>query len=164
MVSDRSSHTPGSLLRVSITSDPERAARVRQAVERFARRLGFTEADAASVVLATDEAVCNVIRHGYDGAGGQPIEVMLAAIARDRRKGIEVTIEDSARAVDPDQIAGRDLADVRPGGLGTHIINTVMDEVDYRPREPVGMSLRMVKWIPDSPAGDQAADGQAGKG
>ena len=157
------SEPPVEPVRVSITSDPAKAVKVRQAVERFAEKLGFNEEDAASVVLATDEAVCNVIKHGYGGAAGRPIEVLLSAVVEGQRRGIEVVIEDSARPVSPEEIAGRDLADVRPGGLGTHIIKTVMDEVAYFPREKVGMRLRMVKWIPDSSSGGQDAGGRPGK-
>jgi anti-sigma regulatory factor (Ser/Thr protein kinase) len=58
-----------------------------------------------------------------------------------------VTICDCARQVDPQDITGRDLEDVRPGGLGTHIMRTVMDEVEYAHRQPVGMQLRLLKMV-----------------
>ena len=47
--------------------------------------------------------------------------------------------------VDPSDIKPRDLDDVRPGGLGVHIIVECMDEVTYSPRDGGGTVLTMVK-------------------
>ena len=49
--------------------------------------------------------------------------------------------------VDPENIKGRNLADIKPGGVGVHIINSVMDEIDFSRAEDCGMQLRMVKYI-----------------
>lgn len=130
---------------IRITSEPANNARVRAAVEAAARRLGFKEKEACSIVLAVDEAITNVIRHGYDGRPGLPIDVTIEPVERAGKVGVEFTICDCAKHVDPCQMKGRDLDDVRPGGLGTHIIRTVMDEVEYMRREPVGMRVCMFK-------------------
>jgi len=139
--------------RLRITSDTANIARVRAAVQAAARRIGFPEADAAAIELAINEAVSNVIRHGYQGRRGQPIDVTLEPVYRPEGAGLQVTIRDHGRQVDPSVIVGRDLEDVRPGGLGTHIMRTVMDEVEYKHREPEGMELRLLKMIAGSPGG-----------
>ena len=54
-------------------------------------------------------------------------------------------IEDLASQVDPADIQSRDLDDIRPGGLGVHIIREVMDEVTWERRSPKGMRLTMIK-------------------
>jgi anti-sigma regulatory factor (Ser/Thr protein kinase) len=59
--------------------------------------------------------------------------------------GIRVIISDRAPQVDPHTIVGRNLDDIRPGGLGTHIMKTIMDEVEYTHRQGGGMTLRMFK-------------------
>ncbi len=133
--------------RLSVTSETANIARVRAAVEEAARRIGFREPDATAVVLAIDEAVANVIQHGYQGCPGQPIEITIEPVSRDGRPGLQVTICDCGRQVDPDGIVGRDLQDIRPGGLGTHIMKTVMDEVEYMRRQPEGMQLRLLKMV-----------------
>ncbi len=130
---------------IEITSETRELARVREAVLIAAGRIGFSGQEASSIALAIDEAVTNVIRHGYDGRGGQPIEVTLAQVDRGGAPALEVTIRDRGRQVDPASIVGRDLTDIRPGGLGTHIIRTVMDEVEYSLGEPAGMRLRVLK-------------------
>jgi anti-sigma regulatory factor (Ser/Thr protein kinase) len=65
-------------------------------------------------------------------------------------------IEDEAEQVDPCTIKSRCLDEVRPGGLGVHIIREVMDEVAYECRSGgVGMRLTMVKKkISTKPRGD----------
>ncbi len=61
--------------------------------------------------------------------------------------GIEIVIEDDAMQVDPDTIRSRDLDDIRPGGLGVHIIREIMDEVSYARRDRRGMRLTLVKHL-----------------
>ena len=135
------------LARLHFTSETANMARVRPVVEEAARRVGFSEAETVNVALAIDEAIANVIRHGYEGQPGQPIEVTLERIERSGRPGLQVIICDCARQVDPEHIVGRPLDDVRPGGLGTHIMRTVMDEVEYTRRQPEGMQLRLLKIV-----------------
>lgn len=138
----------GGSLKVRISSDPANAAAVREAVGTAARAQSFSEQDVAAITLAIDEAVCNVIKHGYEGCRGKPIEISIEAVNRSGREGLQFTILDEGRQVNPSSIVGRDLEDLRPGGLGTHIIRSVMDEVEYTPRQPVGMKLRLLKWRP----------------
>ncbi|HOA75086.1 MAG TPA: ATP-binding protein [Phycisphaerae bacterium] len=130
---------------VNLTSDTDQLAGLRDTVAEAARLMGFNETAVAQIVLAIHEAIMNVIRHGYDGRPGQPIEVVIEPVRHKARRALQITIRDCGRQVDPESIVGRDLNDVRPGGLGTHIIRNVMDEVEYSIRQPRGMSLRMVK-------------------
>jgi anti-sigma regulatory factor (Ser/Thr protein kinase) len=146
---------------VRITSETAQVATVRAAVLEAARAIGFAAAEVSAVALAIDEAVTNVIRHGYEGCSGQPIEVVIDRVEREGRPALQVTIRDFGRQVDPAMIVGRDLEDVRPGGLGTHIIRTIMDEVEYSRRDPTGMQLRVLKVLrlPDKAASPAQASG-----
>lgn len=137
-------------IHLKLTSDSDALPALREHVRRAARAVGFEEDAAEQIVLAVDEAVCNVICHGYDGCSGRPIEVGIQTLEGGAVTGMEILICDCARQVDPATIVGRDLDDIRPGGLGTHIINTIMDEVEYTPRETTGMQLRLVKWLADT--------------
>ena len=92
-----------------------------------------------------DEALCNVINHGYQRRPDGPIWLNLWALDGDDQPGLKVVIEDRARQVDPAQIQSRNLEDIRPGGLGVHIIREIMDEARYEKREGGGMRLTMVK-------------------
>lgn len=137
----------GGRVMLTISSDPVRMAEVRETVRQAGQQIGFVDPDLACLVLAVDEAIANVIRHGYEGRPGQPIEIVLEPIRRESGLGLQVVICDCGRQVDPATIAGRDLNNVRPGGLGTHIIRSIMDEVEYTCRDTEGMQLRMVKML-----------------
>lgn len=149
-------------VRVELLSHPLYLCGARDLVTSVARRLGFGEASAGRIALAVDEALCNVIRHGYDRRTDQPITIELSPLGPpEAAEGLRVVIEDRGRQVEPEQIRGRDLRDLRPGGLGVHIIREVMDRVVYEKREGAGMRLTMEK---RRTAGDEsrAEDGLGG--
>lgn len=128
-----------------IRSDPAELVSVRRVVRESARAVGFDEDEVERIILAVDEALTNVIRHGYGGAFNEPIDIEINQIRRAAESGINVVIRDFGKQVDPDMISPRPLNDVRPGGLGVHIIQTVMDEVSYVPVDDGGMRLVMFK-------------------
>ncbi len=142
-------------VQIQINSNALYLSGTRELVSCVARRLGFQEEACSQIALAVDEALANVIRHGYSKAPDRPIWIGLFPIPEDGHSGpfgdkcparsIKIVIEDEARQVDPAVIKSRDLEEIRPGGLGVHIIKTVMDMVHYEKREHVGMRLTMVK-------------------
>lgn len=143
---------------LNITSTPHSLPVVRAAVERMARTEGFSETDAHALTWAIDEALSNVIRHGYQNQPNQPITVSLEAVrGPDGRVGLCIIIRDMGRQVDLDTIQSRDLDEIRPGGLGVHVIRSIMDEVEYSCPPDGGMKLKMIKYPvrpsdPSSPA------------
>ncbi len=133
-------------VRIELLSNPLYLCGARDLVLSVARRLGFSDDAAGQVALAVDEALCNVIRHGYDRRTDQPIILEVSPLGPpERAEGVRVVIQDRGRQVDPAQIRGRDLSDVRPGGLGVHIIREVMDSVVYEKLPEAGMRLTMEK-------------------
>ena len=135
------------VLNLDVTSDTAELPRVRDAVRTWTKALGWSEGQAADIVLAVDEALSNVIRHGYDGQPGHKIE-FTARVLDDptEGQGIEVRVRDYGKQVPLDQIYGRNLDDIRPGGLGVHIIRSVMAAVEYSHAEGGGMQLVMRKY------------------
>ncbi len=134
-------------LRLEMWSQPRLLAAARGMVDHLARRVGFDEVTSGQISLAIDEALCNVINHGYERRPDGRITVSIWAEACVDASGgnLLVVIEDRARVVDPETIRGRDLDDIRPGGLGVHIIREVMDLVRYEPRPGGGMRLTLEK-------------------
>ena len=63
--------TPSLILQLQ--SNPLFLSGAREMVSNVARRLGFAEEACSQMALAVDEALCNVIRHGYDKAADKPI-------------------------------------------------------------------------------------------
>ncbi len=129
-----------------LTSDLHEVCNVRKAGEKIALAIGFSAEQAAMIMLTIDEALANVIQHGYDGQKGRPIDVFMERVCAEGRVGIRVLIRDRAKQVDPASIKGRDLDDVRPGGLGVHLMKSLMDEVVHRATRE-GMELEMVKYL-----------------
>lgn len=151
-------------VRVEIRSNPLYLSGVRELVSGIAKRLGFTDESCGQIALAVDEALCNVIRHGYQRETNRPIWLSIwpvggiwgpsidaaatTQIADQRADAMLIVIEDEAAQVDPETIRSRDLEQIRPGGLGVHIIKTVMDEAVYEKRSNgsgAGMRLSMLK-------------------
>jgi sigma-B regulation protein RsbU (phosphoserine phosphatase) len=120
---------------------PERLQEIRQAVAATAAALGCAEPVVLDVVLAVDEACQNIIRHAYHGADGDIVVRMGTESGR-----LVVRLIDFAPPVDVARICPRALDEVRPGGLGTHFIRSVMDEIAFLPPpEGAGNLLQMVK-------------------
>jgi len=133
-------------VRLVLTSEARHLAKARRVAREAALRAGLDCQEADQVSWAVDEALANVIRHGYAGRAGQPIELEFAPVRRGGRHGVEVTLRDYGKQVDPATIRPRGLDSLRPGGLGVHIIRTVMDEVVYQPADGGGMLLRMIRY------------------
>lgn len=133
-------------VRLSICSTPAHLAIVRAALEKMCEGVGFDPQAAGQVVLSADEALANIIRHAYKGDDGRPIEIELTPLPRDPGPGgLRIRIRDYGDWVDPSQIRSRDLADVRPGGLGVHIMTQCMDSLEYSPAEGGGTVLTMTR-------------------
>jgi anti-sigma regulatory factor (Ser/Thr protein kinase) len=105
--------------------------RLAELAERFGEENGLPEDGILSLNLVLDEVVTNIIENAYDDAGEHEIHVMLAF------EGAELTVRvaDDGRAFDPLQRPPPDLdlpIEDRPiGGLGIHIVRSVMDTVAY---------------------------------
>ncbi len=133
------------VVNLRIRSDPEELPGVRTHVQAMAASLGFGSAEVGQIMLAVDEALTNVIRHGYAGARNRPIDLRLGKTELGATPALSIVIRDFGRQVDPDSICGRPLENVRPGGLGVHIIRSIMDEVSYECAQGGGMRLNMLK-------------------
>lgn len=139
--------TPEPDISIRIFSEPQLLASIRSLIDTLATGLGFFEKNRCLMSLAIDEALSNVIRHGYEGRRDGMIWIHIWRVAEPR--GLRFVIEDLARKVDPAKIKGRHLADVRPGGLGVHIIKETMNEATWEARPDGGMRLTLVKRLTD---------------
>lgn len=133
---------------LNLTSKTIYLCSVRVFAESMAQRMGFTHQQAGHIVLALDEALANVIRHGYHGDESKRIDVAFSHVIHDTLgPGLRIVIEDDGEQIDPANVRGRDLDDVRPGGLGVHIIRQVMDDAVYEQIAGRGMRLTLVKLV-----------------
>lgn len=139
----QSPHDPALLARLRVPAVPSSLRLIRRVVRESALIAGAPEAWADDLVLAVDEACQNVVRHGYAGGSGDLVVTLSRCPGGD---GVVTEILDFAPPVDPARVRGRDLNDVRPGGLGVHFIEALCEEAGFaEPPEGAGNLFRMVK-------------------
>jgi len=97
------------------------------------------------MVLAVNEAGMNIIQHAYNMQGEGIFRVTIYTDGKE----LTFCLTDFAPTVDKKIIKSRDLDDIRPGGLGVHFINELMDQVAYleTPKMESGNILQMKKQI-----------------
>ncbi len=122
--------------------DAQSLATLRAAVTAFARAAGLAEEAAGEVTLAVGEACANAVEHARSGdpAGGR-LRLRLAAAEGELR----VTIEHWCRTGDIPRIRGRDLTDVRPGGLGVHCMEKLMDRLEFEAEPDGWAAVRLIR-------------------
>ncbi len=146
-------------LEVEMLSDAADLRRVRDLVGEWVAACGASEKMNADIVLALDEALTNVIRHGYENQPGQRICLRGACIQTpDHGRALEFVVRDWGRQVPLDSIRGRDLDLPRPGGLGVHIIRALMDQAEYSHATDGGMRLVMRKYFSSAISNPPAKD------
>ena len=113
--------------RVHLLSRADNLKPLRSLVRELSIRQGCSEDNLDSIVMAINEACMNVIQHAYGQSGDGEIIIDFLI---DKNQLI-IRIYDFADTVDHSTIRSRSLEDVRPGGIGVHIIKQVMDYVEY---------------------------------
>lgn len=102
---------------------------VRNTIRQLAKSQDCGEDKISAMVMAINEACMNIIQHAYknDPEG----EIILEFWKNSTDNKMIIKLIDFSETVDKSKIKSRDLDDIRPGGLGVHLINEVMDKVDY---------------------------------
>ncbi len=126
--------------KMEITSAVTNCKRCRDFIEEWALAAGFPDLERGRIVLAADEAITNIIRHTYQGAPDKPIE--LAAEITDGH--LHLRLRDYGPHVDVEKLKGRDLEDIKPGGLGLHLLKTVFTVVEHH-KLPDGNEWHLAK-------------------
>lgn len=137
------------LLKLELRSHPTLLCVIRGALEPLMEMLGFSGEHTRAIIRAVDEAVSNIMRHSYHGRLDKPIEVYCNRLQRrangETEKGVEILLFDCGAAVDTTKLPARPLDEIRPGGLGLHIIRGSMDSVQYKRAGRLNQ-LRLVKF------------------
>lgn len=131
------------MIEIRIASDPRLLIVVRATVGKLCELMKCSRGERRKVVLAVDEACANIIKHTYKGDQSQTIDIL----CKGDKERLEFVLRDCGPPVDVENIRPREINEIRPGGLGTHFIRSIMDEVDYSFEEGCGNVLRMVKHL-----------------
>lgn len=107
---------------------------------------GFDDKPCHDILLSVDEVLTNVIRHGYGHKAGENDKDKIHVSFADFRDRIEIQVEDRGPCFDPRELPAPKLPSTKPGGLGIHLVRSLMDKIDYEPLRPQGNRLRLVKY------------------
>ena len=114
---------------------------VRDFIADVCVRAGFSKRETNNTKLAMDEACTNIIKHAYGGDSSGTIALRVEIGSGE----VRIEVRDTGKQADVSNIGPRDLADVRPGGLGTHFMNSVFDTVNYDSSGREGTLLTLIK-------------------
>jgi serine/threonine-protein kinase RsbW len=133
--------------RLHILSQTGKLNIVRRFILEAALRFGFDEESASKIMLAVDEACTNIIKHSYEFATTKGID--LEILTRDRQ--FEVVIIHRGKPFDPDSVKTPDMkmyfSQFRRGGLGIHLMRSLMDKVEYKSFADNRNEVHLVKFL-----------------
>lgn len=134
---------------------PGEVRRLLRIIDGFCRGHGVPDRVARHLALAVDEAVTNIIGHAFDhDPGSHEIRVRLEL----RGLALRVEVEDDGRPFDPTSVPARpsnlSLDEMPVGGLGVHIMRSVLDGFEYE-RDRAMNRLILVKHIAAAGRGGQ---------
>ena len=117
---------------LELTDPRSELGNIRHVLSEFGRRHDLSAALVFDVALAIEEVVTNVVSHGVTDQGALRITISLRLETADLR--IQVT--DSGRPFNPLVVPSPNtqlpLEDRPVGGLGVHLVRSLMDDVVYR--------------------------------
>ena len=132
------------LAEIHFQATPDQLRQVRKVVRAATEQKGCAREVANCIVLAVDEASANVIKHGYGerNTGDIILEIYYS------QGELVIRLTDFAKPINKEAIQSRDLNDIRPGGLGVHLISEIMDEYKFLDTpDGIGNILEMRKKI-----------------
>ena len=119
------------LVELACVAKAENLKLIRDETRRGLEEAGYLKETVDPIVLALNEACMNVIQHAYGNRGAGVINLEVYA----GRDDISLHVTDFAEPVCESVLQPRKLDEIRPGGLGTHFIRQIMDEISCKPRQ-----------------------------
>ncbi len=133
--------------RLKLPANSENLDIIRKFVSGIAENIGFDEENIYQIELAVDEACANVIKHAYKNTNTFPREISVTV--REKVDRIEIAIADRGVGFNPKALKTPNMDEylkrMKPGGLGVHLIKTLMDKVTFHIKPGVRNEVKMVK-------------------
>lgn len=129
---------------LSVKASLENLQVIRQYIDQVGALLGVNEKALGDLRLAVDEAVTNVILHGYGDLDGK-VELHMEGDG----DTVIIRIRDQAKTFDSSHVNEPQLDTAlkdRPfGGMGIFLIKKMTDEAEFLPLPGGGNEIRLVK-------------------
>lgn len=136
-------------LRLTIPNHLSYLDNARHFVIEAARRFGFTDAEFMPIEVGVEEAVTNVMKHAYDVEENSHFDIICEKLPA----GMKIIIKERGIPFDPARIAayksGQSLDDASTGGLGTFLMQRMMDEVSFHNLGNEGKETHLIKYRKD---------------
>jgi anti-sigma regulatory factor (Ser/Thr protein kinase) len=130
---------------LSVNASLENLQKVREYVDQAGAQLGVTESALADLRLVVDEAITNVILHGYGNDPSKKVELHMEGDG----DAVVIRIRDRAKTFDPAGVSAPQLDTAlkdRPfGGMGIFLIKEMTDEAEFLPLPGGGNEIRLLK-------------------
>jgi anti-sigma regulatory factor (Ser/Thr protein kinase) len=131
---------------LEIKADLDNLGRVRDFIEASLEASGLDQDSAGELLLAIDEAVSNIIMHGFKSSPDGHIELEV----KQQPEALLVHIRDNAPLFDPTRGSNphleiSPLEREAPGGFGVFLLNHLVDNIAYRVTEDGRNELTMLK-------------------
>jgi serine/threonine-protein kinase RsbW len=129
---------------LSVKASLENLQEIRSYIDRVGVSLGVNESALGDLRLAVDEAVTNVVIHGYGDLDGM-VDIHMEA----NGDSVIIRIRDQAKTFDPSHVNAprldTALNDRAFGGMGIFLIRKMTDEAEFLPLPGGGNEIRLVK-------------------
>nr|AFI78697.1 anti-sigma regulatory factor, serine/threonine protein kinase [uncultured bacterium ws085G8] len=129
---------------LSVNASLDNLQGIRSYIDRVGTSLGVNESALGDLRLAVDEAVTNVVIHGYGETGGI-VELHMHADG----DAVVIRIRDRAASFDPSHVNApqldTNLKDRPFGGMGVFLIRKMTDKAEFLPLPGGGNEIRLVK-------------------
>lgn len=131
---------------LEIKADLDNLGKVRDFVESNMEETGLASECAGELLLAVDEAVSNIIMHGFKSKPDGDIEVEVTQ----QPNALLIHIRDNAPLFDPTKDSNphleiSPLERDAPGGFGVYLLNHLVDKIAYRVTDDGRNELAMLK-------------------
>jgi len=131
-------------LEVKLPNSLAALAQLHASVEHFCRSRAIHPDIEFKIDLALEEIFTNIVRYGYDDTHAHEIVVRF----KGNRDSVRISVEDDGRHFNPLLAPAVNVnapaSERRIGGLGIHLVRSLLDQVRYQ-RRPAGNRLILIK-------------------
>lgn len=130
---------------LTLPSDLRMLSVARTFVEAVCQACSLERSSLHALVLATGEAVTNIVRHAHREVPQAEMQIHVDVSA----DGVSLCFFDQGQPFDIAAVPQLPPGELRIGGRGVFLLRTLMDEVDCQPRaDQPGNKLRLYKRLP----------------
>jgi serine/threonine-protein kinase RsbW len=123
---------------------------IRTFINNILLNIKISEEEKDKIILAVDEACTNIIKHAYKLSPNNDILIKVNL----NNSELQIRIIDYGESFDPSTVPIPDIKELyrehKVGGLGLHLIRSLMDEVNFNAVPGVQNEVTLKKFLPQA--------------